>query len=220
MRSSSFLIVGATSLALSTQACAIHAQSVTNQRIDDVRDVARTLRAHGHAGYAVRVLTQTTGAQPREKLDAIADTLVSIAIAFPGADLRGARTRAAALSALLRAGARYPVSESGGKPGHQRVPYSGAAERLQVIAENAPDPGIAATALLSLPEMMNRAQLLPYLRRLAMSQNRVVPSVLIALDQETGAEGVAILHDLFRKRLVTQPQAQELLVRLAAARGW
>jgi hypothetical protein len=103
-------------------------------------EVAASLRRDGHAGKALLVLTQAGGRQPQQVMDEVADTLVAIAVSFPGNDASGASTRAVAQTTLLRAA----KGESGavGAGIGRGIPYAGAADRFIRIAETAQDVGI------------------------------------------------------------------------------
>jgi hypothetical protein len=190
----------------------LQAQIVSRE--PNAAEVAALLRGHEHPGQALAVLTQIRGPQPQQKMDEIADSLVSIASAFPGNDARGSRTRDAALVTLVLAGI-------GAREGAERaVPYAGAADRLRRIAATANDVGIRGGALRGLTKLPDKTRLLPFLRDVATSQNIAAWVAVDILTSDTGPEGKAIARELHRKRLVTQEIAWELLDRLAFAYGW
>jgi hypothetical protein len=191
-------------------------RSQTVSRDPGAAEVAASLRGHGHASGALWVLTQAFRPQPRQKMDEIADSLVAIAVSFPGMDLRSVQTRGAAQSTLLLAG----KGEGGTMGTRSAVPYVGAADRLMLMAGTAQDVGIRGAALQSLTELPDKTRLLPFLRQVATSQNRVAWVAVSLLTDETGPEGHAIARELFLKRLVTQPTALEMLARAAGGYGW
>lgn len=189
----------------------LHAQPLSRE--PTAAEVAALLRGQGHAGGAVAVLTQAYSPQPRRKMDDIADSLVAIATGFPGDDLRGARTRGAALSTLLLAGIGTREVTGFERP----IPYAGAADRFMRIAETAQDVGISGGALRALTELPDKTRLLPFLRKVATSQNVAAWVAVTILVRDTGPEGQAIARELYGQRLVTERSAREVLDRLAAA---
>ncbi|MDP1860704.1 MAG: hypothetical protein Q8K82_18655 [Gemmatimonadaceae bacterium] len=191
-------------------------RSQTVSREPNAAEVATLLRGHGHATGALAVLTQARGRQPQQKMDEIADSLVAIAVSFPGMDLRGAQTRGAAQATILLAG----MGSSGIVGIDHAVPYVGAADRLMRIAETAEDVGMRGGALSGLTQLPNKTRLLPFLRHVAMSQNVVAWKAVTLLTEETGPEGRAIARELYREGRVTQPTAREMLVRAAGAYRW
>lgn len=192
----------------------LYAQAINRE--PNAAEVAALLRGQGHAGGAVAVLTQAYSLQPRQKMDEIADSLVAIAVGFPGDDLRGARTRGAALSTLSLAG--IGTREVTGMD--RAVPYTGAADRFMRIAETAQDVGISGGALRALTELPDKTRLLPFLRKVAISQNAAALVAVTILISDTGPEGQLIARELHRRRLVTERNAWEILDRLAGAYGW
>jgi hypothetical protein len=150
-------------------------------------EVAASLRRDGHAGKALLVLTQAGGRQPQQVMDEVADTLVAIAVSFPGNDASGASTRAVAQTTLLRAA----KGESGavGAGIGRGIPYAGAADRFIRIAETAQDVGIRGAALWALTQLPNNAGLLPFLRQVATSQNPAAFRAVDLLADETGPAG-------------------------------
>lgn len=192
----------------------LRSQRIT--RDPDAAEVAALLRNQGRYGGAIAVLSQARGPEPQQKMDAIADSLVVIAVSFPGDDHRGASTRMAALRALLAAG----TGESGVVGIERAVPYAGAADRLMQMAETAEDVGIRGTALWALTRLPNKAKLLPYLHQFATSRNRVAYRAVTLLARETGPEGLAMARELYRGGRVTERTAKETLDRIALANRW
>jgi hypothetical protein len=192
----------------------LRSQAVSRE--PNAAEVAALLRSRGDAGGALAVLTQVRGPQPQQNMDEIADSLVAIAVGFPGMDHRGVVTRAAAKETLLLAGLGY-----NGLVGIDRaVPYAGAADRLMIIAETSNDVGIRSGALRGLTLLPNKTGLFPFLRQVATSQNRAAWVAVSLLTKETGPEGRAIARELYREGRVTQPMAREMLGRAAYAFAW
>lgn len=74
--------------------CTLRAQPA--QENPTVAQAASVLRSHGCYTEAVCVLTHVHGSQSREKMDAVADSLVAMAVGSPGNDPRAANARIAA----------------------------------------------------------------------------------------------------------------------------
>jgi hypothetical protein len=152
-------------------------------------------------------------------MDEVADTLMRIAIAFPGMDPQDVLTRSAAQITLVRAGLGEGGLAMAGKEA-RGVPYAGAASRLRTIAESAHDIGIRAGALRGLVQVEESHQYLPFLRQVATSQNAVAWVAVTMLAEETGPAGHAIARELYRQNLVNEPTAREMLTRAASAHRW
>ncbi len=185
---------------------AIHAQRITLD--PDAAEVAGLLRSRGVAGQAVAVLTQRRGPQVQSKLHAIADSLVAIAISYPGDDARGTRTRAAARGALVNAA----LGLGGG------IPYAGGASRMVRIAVSSSSE--AGGALWGISQLPNRGQALQHMEDLATSQHTIAWAAVELLSTSMGAPGLELLHRLYLQRAVTQPRAIEILNGVASYHGW
>ena len=149
-------------------------------------------------------------------MDAIADSLVAIAVDSVRDDPRGTATVSEAVATLLKAG----LGRSGVWGIEHGVPYAGAASRLMRIAETAHHLAVRATALSLLVRLPHRTRLLPFLRQLATSQNPVAEQAVILLGNETGREGQEIGRELYRQAAVTEPSARVMLAQLAQAYRW
>lgn len=179
-------------------------------------EVASLLRTSGDPGAALSVLTQARGAQAQKKMDEIADTLVAIAISLPGSDQRSTSTRAIAQATLLQAG----LGMTGIVGIDRGIPYSGATDRLMRLVETAQDVGIRGASLFALTQLPAERQLLPFLRKVATSQNPVAYRALTILTEETGTEGRAIARELYLSGGIVQPIAREMLEHFAAMYKW
>lgn len=199
------------------------AQAPADRRIarmdTEASTVAAMLRTKGHPGQAIHVLTQAYAPHPREKMDEIADTLLSIAVGFQGTDIVAHRTRTAAAHTLMRA-ATIDTTPASGSGGRRPIPYPGAAERLILLAENSSDVGHQASALRSLQSLMDTSAYIAFVRQVAMSQSPAVMAAVEILKEQTGSEGVAVLRDLYEKGLITRPHIDEFLDRRLSGQGW
>lgn len=190
----------------------LHAQA--RRENPSAAEAAAALRTHRRYTEAVWVLTQVHGVQPRDKMDAVADSLVAIAVGFPGRDAEATRIRAAAMTGLMMAAKGNAGGEVGG------TPYTGATERFMRIAETAKDNGVRAAALSSLTKLPATPATYAFFRKVATSQDPVARWAVNLLDTEMGAEGQAVAHDLYRSGQVTQPEAKKALAGVAMAHGW
>lgn len=197
--------------ALIVPAITLHAQS--RQENPTVADVASALRTHRRYSEAVWVLTQAHGAQPRSKMDAVADTLVAIAVGFPGNTPQAIRVRAAAMTGLMLAATGNAGGQTTG------TPYPGAVERFMRIAQTA-EIGTRAVALQSLAKLPATAQTIAFFRKVASSQDPVAGRAVMLLCNDMGPEGQDVARELYVSGKVTEPGAKDAIDRFAAAHGW
>lgn len=183
----------------------LHAQHP--RRDPDAAEIAALLRTKGYAGEALEILTQVGGPRPRQTLDAIADTLAEIAISHPGNDIEDVQIRGTAVSTLMHAGM-----------GNGGIPYPGAAERLLRIVETAPRNG--GGALYAPTLIPNKAQALQFMRRVAISDSKLAYAAVGHLARNMGPEGLAVLRELHRQGLVSEPLARRDLAAVAKYHGW
>jgi len=196
------LVVG---LAIATQWTGGLLDSQQISRNPDAAEVAMLLRTVGHGGQTGRVLAQIDGPQPKEKLDAFADSLTEVALSLQGDDFETVKARRSAVGALHLAG----IGEGG-------TPYQGAAERLLRLALGLPSGG----ALGALTQLPNRGQALQFMRQVAISQHRLATPAVGHLGRDMGSEGLAMLRQLHRQGLVTQEWAPRELAGIAQYHGW
>jgi hypothetical protein len=174
-------------------------------RDSDAVRIAASMRSRGESGAALAILTQTRGPRSKQDLDAVADTLTEIAASLPGDDVTAVRTRNAARQTILLAG----IGKSG-------TPYPGAAARLLQIAERSNSGG----ALWGLTQLPNKTESLGYLRKVATSDSKIAYAAVGHLARDTGPEGLAILRDLYRRGLITEPRARDEAATAAHVHGW
>src|SRR5687768_10773756 len=213
------------SVALSSVAgsTVLGAQAPANPRVarmdTEASTVAAELRTKGNPGPALYVLTQAYAPQPREKMDEIADTLLSIAVGLPGTDTVAHRTRTSAARTLMAAASidTMPAYDSDGR---RPNPYPGGVDRLMKLVENSPDVGHQGSALRELQGIMDHNEYVAFVRQVAMSQSPAVLSAIRILNEDTGPEGAAVLRDLYEKGLITLPHIDEVLDRAVSDRGW
>lgn len=224
MSSTRRCVVALTLVAALPGASRVWGQTLSPQlarRMDtNAAEVAVLLRTKGHAGSAVTVLTQTPGSQPPQKLDEIADTLMRVAMASIGNDSVPSGTRVAALSALIEAGLGQGGFIRDGMHVAAGKPYAGAISRLMRIVETAPDPTIRSTTLAMLADFTDTPVLLPFFRRIAMSEDHAAWQAIVVLNEATGPEGLKVLAELYDQRLVVEPHACELLESIAKKQRW
>jgi hypothetical protein len=176
------------------------------RRLDtDAAEVARSLRTSGDPGLALQVLTQQYGSVSPSKLNAIADSLVEIAMHFPGDSIKHVLTRQAALITLVDA-----------SRGSRGVAYAGGPERLLRLVQE----GRSGGALWGITQIPNKVQALQMIRGLATSQNPMAHEAVRALANDLGAAGLEALRDLYRGNAITQREARQLASIIAANLKW
>lgn len=186
--------------------------SLEAQRVELPRNaagIASLLRSSGHAGPAVRILTKVEGGHPEEALDAIADSVAAIAISLSGDDPQTVRTRHHATYVLLTAGL-----------GRGGTPFRGAAARLFRIAEEASDIGDRGAALRAISLLPDKREAHQLLARVATSGSSVASTAVHILANDLGADGLAVVRELYRQRRVREPHAARELARVAEYYGW
>ena len=182
-------------------------------RATDAVGIARHIRATGRSGQAPNVLRQRWGPQPAPLLNAVADSLVAIAVAFGKASDNGRTSQEAAstaISSFLLAGA----SEGDG------VPYRGAAVRLgKIVADG--DVGVTGGAVFALTRIDDRRAGLAELARIArFPDNPAAYTAVHFLARQTGPEGLEALRLAWRRGEITQPLALRLVQSVAWHAGW
>lgn len=163
------------------------------------------------AGVGVRnslsILRQVDGQRPPHQLDELADSLAQFIVAEAGKPTT-IDVVAHALEALGLAG-----GASG--PG---VPYAGASERLQAIAETSSSE--AGGALLLLARSADRSDAVNRLRSMVIRNPRLAEEAIDQLDRNAGVEGVAALKALHARSSTLSPQSRRALKRVATKRQW
>jgi len=163
----------------------------------------------GSGGVARALLAQSRGPETPQKLQAIADSLVAIALiperTSSTDEVRAART---ALAVLGSAG-------SGGTP-----PFQGALPALARIFAGSRDPGIQAGSLRMMAQLPDQGLVLPLLLDTAASQNRVAYVAVLLLADELGPAGLTALRRLHEDEAVTEPNAARALYFIARREGW
>jgi hypothetical protein len=189
---------------------------------------AAQIFAHAHNGTVVGsgiyyLLRQAGKPQPRAKLDELADSLAQLAIRPAGSYT--------AVEELWLAGAVQRSSESG--PAPASAAYDGALDRLIRIHRNGTDPSTRQAALSVIPLVATHTRAIAYLRAVVTSNDPTAAFALLALARDadstsdrsigTSAERrvtLALLHQLWEQKLVTEPGAMGELNRIAAFGRW
>jgi len=178
-------------------------------------NVAARLRSDGNNWEALQILKQAWGPHAPSELDAVADTLVAIAVTMASrvhsdpADVRARKLQAAssAVETLRLAGIG---------PGAAR--YIGSPPRLLRIAESG--AWTAPAALLALTSQPDTNQTLRFLRQISMQDTYAAPTAVFLLAADMGVEGIDTLRGLYRAGLVVHPLARRQLDAIAAQNRW
>lgn len=155
-------------------------------------------------------LVQVWGPSPHEEIDALADSLVAVAVDYSQrSDEVGTRLGQRA-AAILSEAAHWQHLARG-------EPYGRAGERLLRLAYDLAGGSGVVVLLARLPD---RAQGLAYLEEIATSTHRRAGAALNALIWYGGADGLALLRRLHDGNLVKEPHARRQLQELARRRDW
>lgn len=170
-----------------------------------------TVRAMGHGGMAISVLTQEHRSRSPAVLDAFADTLVAIAISHRFDTSKVGRRAVRAAIVALVASTR---AERG------RVAYPRAFERLVRIYEGS-DGGLSGGILGALTELPDLGPVVDFLADVASSPDAGRATTAIRhLAHDTGSGGRARLRRLWERDEVVDPVAREHVSAIAHALGW
>jgi hypothetical protein len=164
----------------------------------------------GSPGVASQILGQRIGAHSQQAREALADSLAELAMAYRlGDELLRRRAAGAAVSALGIAGSSL-----------EPVPFVPAFDRLARIVEQGPNVGIRAGALWTMPRLHHQAPVLPFLRRIATTDDQLAHNAVELLALEMGPPGLAVLRELYRSGTVVDARARSRLLGLAEDHGW
>ena len=165
----------------------------------------------GHASTAAALLSGEEGSLSGREKQALADSLVAIAISTnPGDNPDAFAAAGAARDALLLAG----VSKNG-------TPFPHAFETLVRVFSGTQDPGARGGTLWVISQLPNRGVVVDFLATVAVSDDSTCAEIAIRhLANDTGSAGLTRLRRLFDEGEVTDPLAKELLTAIAAAHGW
>lgn len=176
----------------------------------DIAAALASVRSAARPGAARAILAQQRGAHSRADRDALADSLVAIAIAFKRGDpIEMDRAARAARVALASAAAPS-----------RATPYEGAFEALTAIVERSGEVGVRASTLWFVAQLPNGPAVREYLAEFAVSSDELAYYAVGLLGRETGPAGLARLRRLYRDGSVVEPNAVKELAGLAEYHGW
>ncbi len=172
--------------------------------------VVGAVRAGGGA-LARDILTQSRGPESPEKIAALLDSLVVIALAYrPGDPLDDLQAARAAQSAIGLAWGRLST-----------VPLPGAFDALARIVHESEDAGMQAASLWAMTQTETPdPAVLALLSEIATSDRFLAVQAVMLLWQEMGPPGLAALRRFHATGAVTQPQARAQLLFIARRQGW
>jgi hypothetical protein len=148
---------------------------------------------------------------PTSELDVLADSMVAIAVDY--------YPRGGAQAVQVLRAVRGILVSAMQWEGPRGVAYAGASDHVVALAYGLEGRGGTVGTLSRIPD---RAEAMEHLRRFASADYLAALQAVEILADETfgGAEGLAILRDLYDQDLVTEPNARRQLAAVAAARGW
>lgn len=213
---------------LTASAFSLLATSLSGQVPDtlDRQSLSDDLRAAGGASAVAARLSQESRSRSRAELEALADSLVTIAVGYRSADPLSDRTAAMrAVVAITVAGSPQHIEERSEQlqaQGALRVPvaYPRAFDRLIEVYERAPTLAIKGSALWMMTQLPDRARALNFLEEVATSSTKFASTAIRYFVSDMGAPGLARLRMLYTTDAVVDPMARQDLIALAAAKGW
>jgi hypothetical protein len=201
---------------------------VFGQAVDtaSTRALLAELRASGNRSAILARLTQEYRNRPTAELDALADSLVTIATSYRKGD--PLTVRRAALSAAV-------AIATSASPGHLAeranalqargidrtpVPYHRAFEALARIYRESPDSGARAGTLYLMTQLPDSRRVVAFLAEVAVSPTTLSIPAIRHLVSDMGEPGLAVLRRLYQTDAVVQQTAREHLEGIAIAQGW
>lgn len=222
MRRRALLIIIA---ALTLAPAEIRAQGPDTLRVAPILERVR----QGAGGeVAASFLTQEDQPRSAEQLDALADSLVAIALSYRRGDPRE-RQLAAREARLALAWSASPerLAERAAQLAERDlgppVPYPRAFEALVRVFEGTPDAGPKGSALGLMTNLPDTARVITFLSEVATNPSTELVIAIEAvrlLASDTGDAGVAHLRRLWETDAIPHAYVREGLSGIAAERGW
>ncbi len=181
-----------------------------SSNLNEKQDAIDGIRDRGRSSYAADLLSKERGNLSQSELDALADDLVAVAVAFTeNGSPKEARAAAAALRAL----------SASGRAG-RATPYSGAFDSIRRIFEGSPEIGVRAGALTNMTRLPNVGRAVAYMVGMTTSNEYWALPAVEHLGQDLGAPGVAALKRLYKADTVVFNPARRFVEWYAASNGW
>lgn len=188
-------------------------------------------RVRQGAGGAVAASFLTQEDQPRsaEELDALADSLVAIALSYRRGDDPAVVRRAAqeARLALMWSASPERLAERAASRSERGlgppVPYPRAFEAFVRVFEGSEGPGMKGSALRLMTNLPDTARVITFLAGVATNPYTELAITIEAvrlLASDTGDPGLAHLRRLWETDAIPHPYVREGLSGIAAERGW
>jgi|FLOH01.1.fsa_nt_gi hypothetical protein len=186
--------------------------AVHGQAFDpDIRSALEGVRNRGNSLAVRSMLAQEGGQRSQRALDALADSLVVIAVSASSDDYPDGRNVAMA--------ARLALAYSG--KAERSRPYRGAFEALVRIFEDSDPNGTKYATLSLIAELPDHGRSVEYLSRIAVSENMMDAYTAVGLlGDRTGELGLNRLRVLFTGDEVVDTTAKERLGWIASREGW
>lgn len=183
-----------------------------------VEETMRNYRARTLKHSPSKILTQELGPLPRAELDALADSLVVIALEYEPGDPEEKKSMADGAVFNLRFSSR---AREGSEP------YPGALDRLIQIIENSKAGSIRRSALEGVANVPDTARAIAYLGKVAAAGREeedgfLVGSAIYSLANELGPRGLEFLHQLYKEGRLTHPHfaASRMIGQVRYLNGW
>jgi len=177
---------------------------------DQVSDVLERVRSGMVGDGAIAVLAQERGLYSRAERDALADSLVKIALVFEtGGPIELNTASRQAMVAIAAAGAP-----------ERAQPYDGALSALARIFEGSGDASLRATTLWFIAKNWRGVDAREYLASVASSEDDAAYYAVGLLGRETGPPGIARLQRLHRASAIHEARALAELAIFVNYYGW
>jgi len=171
-------------------------------------DIARFVQSAGGRHKIQESLRDNGALLSKLARDAFADSVVAVAMSRDSREIPG----------FLRSDAVATLFSAANGP--QARKYDGAIERLDLIAETAPQIGVRAAAIWALASLEDTTKSISLLAKIASSQNEAASGAVEGLAQSRGARGVAVLRKLRDQEAITEKSAKRALYAWSVHFGW
>lgn len=182
-----------------------------------VGEAVREFRSGGSKYVMESFLRQEYAPRPLSDLDALADSLVAIALeADPDGPEEVRKLASNAIRHLIVSSAAWEGNET---------PYPGGLERLIRIFEGSKDRGLKLYALSGISEMPDTAGAIDYLGKVVTAGEDEISGYMVfnafpLLTGKFGDRGLEHAHQLYREGRITHRGAQGHLNYLKKKHGW
>ncbi len=176
-----------------------------------VEAAINNLRARGAAAGAISLLAGERGGLTMGEKDALADSVVAIAIDYQEGDTQSRY--------LASVAAGIALTSSAGP--ERAVPYPRAFQALVRVYEGSKGTGSKGRVLKLMTRLPSAGRVVNFLAEAAVSPDPDPAYAAVQLlEGDLGPAGLGRLRQLFKDEAVVNPEAMELLTSFAETHGW